>query len=214
MPRTFESPTQVNEFPQKTYAKLPKFAESIPSSIRIHISSWMFMKTHAFCAQAPINEIPETLRNFDVIERFGREIRSPKLVVKEGRTLPIFCFIAKGVHGCSCCWVCSLCGLPLCQDPSKFNIDLPCTPLDKSEEKLIPCDWEHGDYLLYYVTKARTKGSMFHPNQYRNWDFSGRAEEIFYENALSYPNGIQILDYLHSRIDLGETWEEKKAALV
>lgn len=221
MPKTFHSPTQVNEFPDGTYAKLPKFAESIPSSIRIHISSWMFMKHHVFCAKASINEIPASLRNFDVTERFGREIRTPKLVVKDGRTLPIFVFMAKGISGCSCCWLCCLCGLPLCvdPDPSKFTIGLtcmPCQPLDKSEEKLIPYEWDQWDYLLYYLsylTKTRSLDSPFHPNQYRK-DFGGRAEELFYENALSYPNGIQILDYLHSLIDLGEVWEERKKALL
>ncbi|GFH48695.1 predicted protein [Chaetoceros tenuissimus] len=214
MPKEITSPAQVHEFPFETYIKLPKLAEHIPSTVRIHIFSWMFMTHHEFCAHAPIDEIPAVLRNFDVEHKFGKERRSPKLVVKDGRTLPIFVFMAKGITGrCYCCWPCQLCGLSLCEDPSDLTCK-PCQPLDKSEKKLINPEWEPYDLLLYYLTKSRQVDSTFHPNKYRKNTLSGRAEEIFYENALSYPDGVDILNYLHSKIDLGQAWEEKKAALV
>ena len=89
---------------------------------------------------------------------------------------------------------------------------MPCQPLEKSDEKLIDPFWEPYDLLIYFITKDRPSDSTFHPNKYRK-HFSGRAEDLFYENALSSPNGIQILDYLHSKINLGETWAKKKAAL-
>lgn len=209
METTHGSPTRVEDFPHDDYVMLPKQANAIPSDVRLSLS-WMFHRQHDFCKYTPVNEIHSSLRNFEVVEKFGRKMRVSNLVIKDGKTLPIFQYMSK-LSPCSFCWACDLCGLSLCQDPS-VPACMPCKP--NMEIKKVPEEWGHQDYLLYYLTKERPATCTMHPNQYRNLDWTGKGEDIFYKDALSHPTGIEILEYLHSKIDLGQTWEERKKTLV
>lgn len=186
-------------------------AKVIPALTKIHISSWLYETTHSYCKHEPYENIPHTLRRFDVsFSEDGREYRTPKLTTENGITKPIFECMKTESH-CKICWHCKLCNRPLCCNPTS-NTSTPCKPTFVPTLLKTPEYWDLSDYIFYYVTKSHKQLSIQGIDAkaivhgYKKHSLSGKAEEIFYKTMLENENSVEICEYVDKQLNLGGRW--------
>jgi hypothetical protein len=159
-----------------------------------------------------MNEIPNMLCKFEEkCSKDGREFRLPILKKIGGIEIPIYEYM-EFQSSCRVHWCCDLCGLPLCIDPREYVVKevLPCTPVQGTELAKVPETWDSADYVFYYLLKNHIDlemddiDSKSMKNHFRNWDFCGRAESVFWEEVHSYKNSHEIVEILKNVLDVVE----------
>lgn len=205
--------TKASFHPVSTEVQETAISKLVPSLTKIYIAAWMFESSHHHCKYEPCNDIPESLRCFDVTyNKDGKEVRSPKLTVENGVIKPRFEYM-KFESKCQICWHCEYCNQPLCCDPTMPS-SIPCTPNSKKELLTIPEEWGHYDYVFYYLTKSHKNLSLLGidtktvVNRYRKDDLSGLAEKVFYMSILESENSIEVLEYIDNLFVLHGRWKD------
>ena len=228
MPKELSSPIQVNEFPKKAHAVVTpnsveeeridecKFLQSnhrsIPDHVKFMACTWIYKRSHDFCKYTPVEEIPKMLCKFEVeCTKDGREFRIPILKKIDGNDTPVYESM-EFQSNCRVHWRCELCSLPMCIDPRAYveKEVVPCAPVQSKDLARVHPFWSNADYIFYYLMLDHVDLEMDDidikslKNHFRNYDFGGKAETMFWNEVHSYSNSQEIVHILKQKLDLTE----------